>query len=264
MDELKKLFIKKPKDIEEIALWMDKLVNVASNNINKDFSPRRLSKGTRAVEPLPTNTRQLSSFRTRIGTMLEYALSTEMDKIIRYHNGEEFYFTFAVSHEYPDFYLRDHTLSSLLRIEMKAVDADSDEQAARFGVPTVCIENSNDLLLLVGWKWEPILLEEIEIGEYPHIFISMVLPAKDIVAERDARLLIAGGKIEGSEVLVPKRGQSDVFVPDPGNYGKFWRLVHRSRREAKDLSPAVKRFLDFLRIIDEHSPNNRFKQNSGK
>jgi hypothetical protein len=264
MDKLKELLNEKPKDIEEIALWMDKLVNIASDNINKDFSPRRLSKGTRVIDPLPTNTRQLSSYRTRIGTMLEYALSTEMDKIIREHNGEEFYLTFAVSHEYPDFYLRDETLSSMLRIEMKAVDADSDEQAARFGVPTVDIENSNDLLLLVGWKWESITANKVEIGEYPHIFISMVLPAKDIVAERDTRLKIAGGKIEGSEVFVPKRGQANVFVVDQGNYGKFWRLVHSSRREAKDLSPSVKRFLTFLKCIDEHSPNNRFKKDSGK
>lgn len=192
--------------------------------------------------------------------MLEYALSTEIDRIIRKYNGEEFYFAFAVSHEYPDFYLRDKTLTSVLRIEMKAVDAESDEQAARFGVPTLDIENDNDLLLLVGWEWEKILSENKEIGEYPFIFTSLVIPAKDIVEERDKRLKLAGGKIEGRQVLVPKRGKSDLFGPDPGNYGKLWRLIHRKRRNAEDLSPAVKRFLEFLTIIDEHSPNNRFKK----
>ncbi|HFA49413.1 MAG TPA: hypothetical protein ENJ95_10405 [Bacteroidetes bacterium] len=260
MDKLEELLSKRPKDIEEIALWFDELVKIVSDNINKEFSPRRLVKGNRTEEPLPTNTRQLSSFRTRIGTMLEYALSTEIDRIIREHNGEEFYFTFAVSHEYPDFYLRDNTLTSVLRIEMKAVDAESDEQAAKFGVPTLDIENENDLILLVGWKWKKILSDKIEIGEYPFIFTSLVIPAKDIVEERDKRLKLTGGKIEGRQVLVPKRGQSDVFVPDPGNYGKLWRLIHRKRRNAEGLSPAVKRFLDFLKIIDEHSPNNRFKK----
>lgn len=260
MDKLEELLNRRPKDIEEIAIWFDELVAIAAKSINEDFSPRRLVKGSRQVEPLPTDTRQLSSFRTRIGTMLEYALSTEIDEIIRGHNGEGFYFTFAVSHEYPDFYLRDNTLASVLRIEMKAVDAESDEQAARFGVPTADIENENDLLLLVGWEWEKIYSEEVEIGEYPHIFTSLVIPAKDIVEERDKRLKIAGGKIDGRKVLVPKRGQPDIFVPDQGNYGKFWRLIHGSRRAAENLSPAVKRFLDFLKIIDEHSPNNRFKK----
>ncbi len=143
---------------------------------------------------------------------------------------------------------------------MKAVDAESDEQAARFGVPTIDIENDSDLLLLVGWKWEKVLAKNVEIGEYPFIFTSLVIPAKDIVEERDKRLKIAGGKIEGRQVFVPKRGQADVFVPDQGNYGKLWRLIHRTRRDAKDLSPPVKRFLEFLKIIDEHSPNNRFKK----
>lgn len=264
MDKLEELLKKRPKDIEEIALWFDELVRFASDKINREFSPRRLIKGSRAEEPLPIDTRQLSSFRTRIGTMLEYALSTEVDKIIREFNSDDFFFTFAVSHEYPDFYLRDNTLSSLLRIEMKAVDAESDEQAARFGVPTLDIENENDLLLFVGWKWEKVLSDNKEIGEYPFIFTSLVIPAKDIVEERDIRLKIAGGKIDGKQVLVPKRGQSDVFVPDPGNYGKLWRLIHRTRRNAEDLSPAVKRFLEFLKIVDEHSPNNRFKKPRGK
>ena len=188
-------------------------------------------------------------------------LAREIDRIIRAYYGEEFHFTFAVAHEYPDFYLRDHTLTSLLRIEMKAVDAESDEQAARFGVPTLDIDNEKDLLLLIGWKWEKIFFGNKEVGEYPFIFTSLVVPAKDIVEERDRRLSIAGGKIEGRQVFVPKRGKPDVFGLDPGNYGKLWRLIHRKRRNAKDLSPAVKRFLEFLKIIDEHSPNNRFKKN---
>ncbi len=90
MNKLNKLLNKQPKNIEEIALWFDELVKIASDNVNKHFSPRRLIKGSRVNEPLPTNTRQLSSFRTRIGTMLEYALSTEMDKMIREFNGDDF------------------------------------------------------------------------------------------------------------------------------------------------------------------------------
>ena len=245
------------KDIQKIALEFDDIVKKAADILNKDFSIRRLSKGTRENEPLPTEQRQLSSYRTRIGTMLEYALSTEIDKMLRELNGDDYYFTFAVSHEYPDFYLRDNTLTSMLRIEMKAVDAESDEQAARFGTATADIEGSNDLLLIVGWEWQPFPPDE-PIGEYPHIFKTLVIPAADIVEERDKRLKISGGKIEGNKVYVPKRGKPGEFSLDPGNYGKFWRLIHKSRRDADDLSPSVKRFLEFLKEIDEHSPNNRF------
>ena len=258
MDDLTELLSQSPRDIRAIARWFDRVVDSAAKEVNRVFAVRRLAKGTRDAEPLPTDTRQLSSYRTRIGTMLEYAISTEVDKIIRAEAGDGYYFTFAVAHEYPDFYFRDDALARLLRIEMKAVDAESDEQAARFGVPTVHIESENDLLLFVGWEWTPIHTDGVEVGEYPHIFATLVVPAQDIVEERDVRLALSGGKIEGDQVLVPKRGKPGEFGLDQGNYGKLWRLVHGSRRESEGLSPAVQRFLDFLRAVDEHSPRNRF------
>ena len=247
-----------PRNIGAIAHWFDTVVQEAAQAVNQQFAVRRLVKGTRDVDPLPTHPRQLSSYRTRIGTMLEYAISTEVDKIIRAESGNDYYFTFAVAHEYPDFYFRDDTLAQLLRIEMKAVDAESDEQAARFGVPTMHIQPENDLLLFLGWEWQTLYSDNVAIGEYPHIFATLVVPAKDIVEERDVRLALSGGKIKGKQVLVPKKGKPGMFGPDQGNYGKLWRLVHRSRRTSEDLSPAVQRFLDFLRTVDKHSPRNRF------
>jgi len=206
---------------------------------------------------LPTDTRQLSSYRTRIGTMLEYAISTVMARLLQEKYGDEFLLTFATSHEYPDFYLRDNTLVSLLRIEMKAVDADSDEQAARFGTPTAWIDNDRDLLLLVGWKWDELKDSAgTVVGEYPRIFVSTVLPAGAIAEERDARLYITGGKIDGEQVLVYSSKQGD-YVPDPGNYGKFWRIIHESRRDSPELSIAAQKFMDFLKKIDEQAPHKR-------
>lgn len=258
MDTLVALLSRSPRNIGAIALWFDSVVSTAAEEVNADFARRRLSKGTRLSEPLPIDTRQLSSYRTRIGTMLEYAISTEVDRVVRTALGDGYYFTFAVAHEYPDFYFRDATFTRLLRIEMKAVDAESDEQAARFGVPTVHIEPENDLLLFVGWEWTPIPADGVEVGEYPHIFATLVVPAQDIVEERDVRLALAGGKIEGDKVLVPKKNAPGEFGRDQGNYDKLWRLVHGSRRESENLSPSVQRFLEFLRTVDEHSPRSRF------
>ncbi|MCA9940712.1 MAG: hypothetical protein KC418_18875 [Anaerolineales bacterium] len=259
MNSLDQLLAEYPPDIMAIASYLTDLLADAVSRINDGFSPKRLSKQPRDVEPLPTDRRQLSSYRTRIGTMLEYALSTEIHTILSERYGKRFLLTFATSHEYPDFYLREDTLTSLLRIEMKAVDAESDEQAARFGTPTAWIDADRDLLLIIGWQWVA-LHHEVSgdiIGEYPHIFASIVLPAGDLANERDRRLEITGGKIEGEQVLVfsPRKQE---YVPDPSNYGKFWRLIHNSRRDANDLSDSVKRFLEFLALIDEKSPRNRF------
>ena len=202
MSTLPELLSQSKSDIEEISKYFNELLAEAIQRVNADFSPQRLSKRPRHVEPLPTDKRQLSSYRTRIGTMLEYALSTEMNAIIKERYGNKYLLTFATAHEYPDFYFRDDTLTSLLRIEMKAVDAESDEQAARFSTPTVMIDTDKDMLLLIGWKWMDLEQTEKIIGEFPHIFAGVILSAGEIAAERDVRLEITRGKIEGETVLV--------------------------------------------------------------
>jgi hypothetical protein len=257
MITLPELLSQQPLNIHAISKYFDDLLADAVSEVNIHFGPQRLCKAPRAIEPLPTDTRQLSSYRTRIGTMLEYALSTVMDRFLRERYGGQYLLTFATSHEYPDFYLRDDTLAALLRIEMKAVDAESDEQAARFSTPTVWIDHQRDMLLLVGWEWQDLVGQGGEaIGEYPQIFASVVLSAGEIARERDIRLGITGGKIEGERVLVFSRKKNE-FVPDPGNYGKFWRIVHGSRHRSKDLSESLRKFMRFLEQIDAHSPRNR-------
>ena len=57
-------------------------------------------------------------------------------------------------------------------------------------------------------------------------------------------------------MLVYSKKKKD-FVPDRGNYGKLWRIVHRTRRNTENLSNTVRLFEDFLTKIDEHSPRNR-------
>jgi hypothetical protein len=254
---LQNLLLSHQKDIEQISEYFDSLVKEAVERLNNGFSIKRLIKQPRSLEPLPTDMRQLSSYRTRIGTMLEYGLSTVITELLEERYSSLFFFTFASSHEYPDFYFRDVSLRPLLRVEMKAVDAESDEQAARFSTPTIWINDDQDLLLLVAWEWTEIELENGNRGEYPHIFSSLVVPAGDIARERDIRLEITGGKIEGEKTLVFSK-RSQQYVSDPGNYGKFWRIVHASRINSPDLHSSIQKFLIFLRSVDEKATRKRF------
>ena len=256
MPTLSELLSESKSDIQEISKYFNELLAKAIQRVNANFSPQRLSKRIRQVEPLPTDKRQLSSYRTRIGTMLEYAISTEMDAIINERYEDKYLLTFATTHEYPDFYFRDDTLSLLLRIEMKAVDAESDEHAARFSTPTISIDTDKDMLLLLGWKWADLKQRGEIIGEFPYIFAGVILPAGEIAKERDVRLKITKGKIEGEKVFVYSKKKKE-FVPDPGNYGKLWRIIHRTRLNVEDLSDTIRQFKRFLEEIDEHSPRNR-------
>lgn len=114
-----------------------------------------------------------------------------------------------------------------------------------------------DLLILVGWEWKGLISEDREaIGEYPYIFANLILPGAEIARERDARLAITGGKIEGEQVYVYSKRKED-WVPDPGNYGKFWRIVHTTRQDSEELSDTMRKFMGFLEQVDQRSPRNR-------
>lgn len=153
--------------IDEIAEFVSRLLPEAVNSINAIFAPRQLAKRDRTAEPLPLDKRQLSSYRTRLGTLLEYALSRHIDKTIEQVFGFDLRLTFAVAHEYPDFYMRNAVLEPKVRIEMKAVDAASDEQAARCEVLTSLIQGHQDVVLLIGWEWHHDVLPNGTPCEYP-------------------------------------------------------------------------------------------------
>lgn len=252
--------IKSPENNHELLSQFlnDVIAKGAVEKVNRSFAYKHLAKLSRDDEPLPTDTRQLSSYRTRLGTMLEYALSTEMQSMFEESYKDEFNLTFAVAHEYPDFYLRDKHLQKVLKIEMKAVDADSDEQAARFDVLKSEIDQYRDYIFFIGWEWKEEQLSSGELWEHPHIFTQIMLSAYEIAEERDRRLFDVGGKIENDEVLVPSTKYPGTFVKDPGNYGKFWRIVQRSRRDAEDLAGGIKKFIEFQKEIDKKAPRSRF------
>ena len=111
---LPELLAQRDWDIHRISAYFNTLLTQTVAEINANFSPKHLAKSPRQIEPLPTDTRQLSSYRTRIGIVLEYALSTTMACLLNKRYDNQYFLTFATSHEYPDFYLRDNTLAALL------------------------------------------------------------------------------------------------------------------------------------------------------
>jgi len=243
------------------ALFSNEIIPIAVKRLNEHFSPNRLSKQSRTVEPLPTEQRQLSSYRTRLGTMLEYGLSTEIERLLRELFGDSFFLTFAVAHEFPDFYLRDAARKPILKIEMKAVDADSDEHAARFDVMTMELDEFRDFLLFIGWKWVEKNENEIK-WEFPEIFSFAFVSAYEIGKVRDIRLIATGGKIENEEVLVPSTKKPGTFSKDPGNFGKLWRIFQKKERNNTSdttLSQDAKEFLRFLTDVDSHAPRKRIR-----
>lgn len=235
---------------DQIAEFTSYFLIDAVQAVNEQFSPRQLVKSDRVAEPLPTDSRKLSSYRTRLGSMLEYALCTQIDKAIEAAFGEELRLTFAVAHEYPDFFVRNSTLSRQVRVEMKAVDADSDEQAARFEVLSSLIRPT-DIIVLIGWEWCKAFLANGTACEFPKIFAFVVVPANELAAERDHSVVIRGGRVDSDKIMVPKKGAGGKeLTPDRGNAGKILRIVHKKRSsEPFALSAHITRYLDFTSAV---------------
>jgi len=239
-------------DIDALAVFFDDLLRRAVEGLNAEFSPNRLCKATRDVEPLPIAKRSLSSYRTRIGTTLEYALSTEMDRLLGIECGDAYHITFVWWNTYPDFIVRDRNMTPLVRIEMKAVDAYSVELAASFDAPTHEIKPEIDLVGLVGWHEAPMECDGVVVGERPHVFASTVVPAAALSHERDINLVMRKGVIQDGIVYVVST-KTGKLTKDPGNYGKIRRIVHLSRRDADDLSPGIRRYQEFIQKVLAHT-----------
>jgi hypothetical protein len=239
--------------IDDVAKFVDGLMPKSVEQVNSLFSPRQLVKQDRNIEPLPTQKRQLSSYRTRIGTMLEYALSKQMDDLILQRFGQDLRMTFAVAHEYPDFFVRDAVLGKRIQIEMKAVDADSDEQSARFEVLSSLIHAEEDLVVLVGWTWRSSTLDNGTQCEHPEIFAYVVVPAIELAQERDQSVVLRGGRVDNSGIFVPSKKFKGELRPDPHNAGKILRLVHQSRRvDSFGLSDYIQKYLQFVGTISSY------------
>jgi hypothetical protein len=237
--------------IDEISNFIAQMLPTVVDGVNKVFAPRQLIKKDRINEPLPTDKRQLSAYRTRLGTMLEYAMSSYLDAIINKVFNSNLRLTFAVAHEYPDFYMRNEDLTPSARIEMKAVDADSDEQAARFDVLSGLIQGEKDVLILIAWEWQNGTLDTGIQYEYPFIFAFIVVPAAELARERDESVRLRGGRVDPDQILVPKKGSPGELTPDKGNAGKILRLIHKSRKkDAFNLSLDIQRYLQFADVVE--------------
>jgi hypothetical protein len=140
---------------------------------------------------------------------------------------------------------------------MKAVDADSDEQAARFDPMKADLNEYRDYVLFVGWEWAEITEDGLT-WEAPQIFTWAFIPAFEIAKVRDERLYATGGKIENGKVLVPSTKKPGTFTEDPGNFGKLWRIMQKSQRtDAQKQSRYMQDFLRFLSEVDKHSSHKR-------
>ncbi len=203
-----------------------------------------------ASEVVPTHPKYVSSVRARMGMLMELHLAAIWNDLIE--AGTEA--TWRVSNnyvtEYPNLYLRNQYGKVFLRIETKALHDEADEGAARFDVPTPLIDESLDILVVVGWKWRTVGAGNRALS-FPEIVGGATVSAMEIARERDRRFRALGGTFRSGGLPYVRSKKTGKWVPDPGNYGKLNRIVHSSRRQS-DLSHEIKVFQALLKQVYPH------------
>lgn len=229
--------------VPEILPVFRSFLAAGTRALNDDYSPRILVR--RASDPIPTHPRHVADVRGRMGTLLEAGLAGVWNEFIKASPHPAWRVTVNYVTEYPDLHLRDGDGAERLRIEAKALHDEADEGAARFDALTPTINESMDILVILGWRWSKPSAGKIALV-HPEIGEADGLSAIEIARERDLRFQLVGGLFKAGGVpYVASKKTKGKSVPDPGNYGKLNRIIHKSRRAA-ELPEEVRRLADLL------------------
>lgn len=204
------------------------------------------------TELLPTNQRNLTDARTRIGTLLEYQFAFELNNLLKdKYYLREYDVGFVLANQYPDLVIRNELHEVVLRIEMKSIQGISEEKSANFDALIRNIEKNADLLCIILWEWESIESKQTEL-DYPKISKIYLFDAYEIAKMRDCGWLknissqLGNKIIDVSGVYVPIN--TTTFKQEEGNIGKILRINTNQENTAAILYEKFKKEVQLFGI----------------
>ena len=224
---LKELIENRNENFDEVIRFFEnEILPKVQLKINTGRFHRMSSKLN--TELLPTNQRNLTDARTRIGTLLEYQFAYELNNLLKdEYNLEEYDVGFVLANQYPDLVIRNEFHEVVLRIEMKSIQGISEEKSANFDALIRNIEEKSDILCIILWEWNSVIEKEATI-EYPEISKIYFFNAYEIAKIRDYSWLKNTKGQTGNKIVdvsgVYVHVEEDVFKKEEGNLGKLLRI----------------------------------------
>src|SRR5262249_46720143 len=117
------------------------------DRVNTEFALPLMSK--LPSERLPTNERNLTDARTRIGLLLEYSLQLPLQSPLGDVGVAVHRLSYVVANRYPDLAIRTSDSEVLFRLEVKALELVSEEKSANFDALVREIHPDRDLLCVI-------------------------------------------------------------------------------------------------------------------
>ena len=213
----------------EIILWYfeNLLVRKGVDIMNNDTLPRAVALFPEDV--LPTNERNLTDVRTRIGILLEYEFAQAVTASLpRRIKKSGLTLTYVVANQFPDLAFRAKDGRIGIRFEVKAIEAIAEEKSANFSTLIKDIRKDTDFVVVLLWEWN-----EHESGskQYPHIESFYVMDAYELAQMRDCKWLNSPPpKLEttrqGFDLTFAVNARRESFNREEGNLGKLMRIFN--------------------------------------
>ncbi|PKU94600.1 hypothetical protein [Bifidobacterium pseudolongum] len=210
-----------------LVKWFQK---VYFPEIVKRFNQEKI-RGKMALysgETIPTNERNLSDVRTRMGLLIEFELAALSNNLFDELELDEYFWTYVTANRFPDLEIRRRDGERTVRIEVKCLQATAEEKSANFDTLRKDIDPNTDLLVVCLWEWENGDGKQ-EGRRAPRLEKIYVFNAMALAQLRDTYWLNTPPKNVGDgwqgydlrDAITCKEG---VYSKEQHNYGKLMRL----------------------------------------
>ena len=213
------------KDSKAVLQCLNELLTLATDLMNAEMLP--LTVPLFPDDVLPTNQRNLTDVRVRLGVLLEYELAKAVNASLPSEIKDAgLVLTYVVANQFPDLAFRSPDGGLGIRFEMKAMEAVAEEKSANFSTLIKDIRKGTDFVVVLLWEW---MQHETRNLKFPHIDAFFVMDAYQLAQMRDCHWLNnpPGGlqsARQGFDLTFAVNAKADLFNEEEGNYGKLMRI----------------------------------------
>lgn len=208
---------------EYIQGLIGKAVERINNGVSKTLTARLQS------EAPPLDPRHLTDTRTRVSTLLEYALAYELNHLL-IEEGKGRSASAVLWNVFPDLIIRDAQRVPYIGLEVKALHTAAEEKSANLSTPLHVIKRGSDFVVIIIWAWRRETIDGASIT-YPHIHEAELFDAYLLAQTRDYSWLYnQGNRIKGIDLSTPlitaeEQPKGVRFKAEEGNMGKLMRIA---------------------------------------
>ncbi|MCD8207251.1 MAG: hypothetical protein LUD72_04860 [Bacteroidales bacterium] len=180
-------------------------------------------------EKLPSNERNLTDVRTRMGLLIEYSLAQISNEVLSENGIDDFFWSHVVANRFPDLEVRRNDGRKLLRFEVKSLQCVAEEKSANFDTLVKDINPYSDYVVVFLWDWDSEGRIEADWDSAPRIIRAYVFHAYSLSRLRDSYWLNCpptnvGDGYQGYDVRFAVTCENGIYSKEQGNYGKLMRV----------------------------------------